>query len=80
MPSPEIHADKSQVTMLDVPSKGEARRPRVRVEFGALSHPGKVRGNNEDQFLVAQLAKSMQVCKASLHDSGETYSRTRKAT
>ena len=73
MPSPEIPADQPQATMLDVPSTGESRRPRVRVEFGALSHPGKVRGNNEDQFLVARLAKSMQVCKASLHDSGETY-------
>ena len=72
MPSPENLAVQPQDTMLDVPSKGESRRRRVRVELG-FEHPGKVRGNNEDHFLVARLAKSMQVCKTSLHDSGETY-------
>jgi len=43
---------------------------RVEVTFGAGTHPGKVRANNEDHFLVARLAKSMQVCKSSLADSG----------
>jgi len=38
-----------------------------------LSHPGKVRENNEDQFLVARLAKSMQVFKTGLPDAGTTY-------
>jgi len=42
----------------------------VAVETGARTHQGKVRQNNEDQFLVAKLAKSMQVCKSSLPDSG----------
>ena len=26
----------------------------VRVEFGAVSHPGKVRHKNEDHFLISQ--------------------------
>jgi len=43
---------------------------RVAIDFGAKTHPGKVRPNNEDQFLVARLAKSMQVCKSSLPDNG----------
>jgi protein phosphatase len=43
---------------------------RVELTFGAGTNPGKVRANNEDQFLVARLAKSMQVCKSSLADSG----------
>jgi protein phosphatase len=46
--------------------------PQVRIEFGAMTHPGKVRSNNEDHFLVARLCKSMQVCQASLPDEGST--------
>lgn len=49
----------------------EAPRPvRVGVEIGGRTHPGKVRPNNEDQFLVAKLAKSMRICATSLpvHD------------
>jgi serine/threonine protein phosphatase PrpC len=45
--------------------------PRVRVTTGALTHPGKVRTNNEDHFLVARLAKSMKICRSSLEHSGE---------
>ncbi len=45
---------------------------KVSMTCGALSHPGKVRTNNEDHFLVARLAKSMQICQSSLkHDAGE---------
>ena len=46
--------------------------PRVRITTGALTHQGKVRSNNEDHFLVARLAKSMQICQTSLNKSGET--------
>jgi PPM family protein phosphatase len=45
---------------------------RVRITCGALTHQGKVRTNNEDHFLVARLAKSMQICQSSLKNSGET--------
>lgn len=45
---------------------------RVRVTCGALSHPGKVRTNNEDHYLVAKLAKSMQIERSSLENAGET--------
>ena len=45
-------------------------KPGVRLEFGAMTHPGKVRTNNEDHFPVARLAKSMSVCKTSLPDDG----------
>jgi len=46
------------------------RPPRggVSVAYGARTHPGKVRQNNEDQFLVARLAKSMDVCRSSIPD------------
>jgi protein phosphatase len=39
---------------------------RARVEFGALTDPGKVRPNNEDQFLVARLTKTFEVLATSL--------------
>ena len=43
---------------------------RVEVTFGAMTHPGKVRQNNEDHFLVTRLAKIMQVFKSSLPENG----------
>ena len=36
--------------------------------------PGRVRQNNEDHFLVARLAKSMQIRRSSLRSSGERFS------
>lgn len=45
---------------------------KVEISCGALTHPGKVRQNNEDHFLVARLAKSMQICRSSLESVGET--------
>jgi PPM family protein phosphatase len=51
---------------------GETRSPRVAVKFGASTDPGKVRGNNEDHFLVARLSKSMEVCQTSLPGDGKT--------
>ncbi|HEV3163233.1 MAG TPA: hypothetical protein VGZ22_04265, partial [Isosphaeraceae bacterium] len=48
------------------------RAPLVRVDFGALTHPGNVRVKNEDHFLVAKLAKSMRICKTSLANAEAT--------
>ncbi|MDR3632687.1 MAG: protein phosphatase 2C domain-containing protein [Isosphaeraceae bacterium] len=45
---------------------------RLRVEFGALTHAGNVRENNEDHFFVARLAKSMHVFESSLPGAGGT--------
>ena len=42
------------------------------IKFGALTDTGKLRGNNEDHFLIARLSKSMQVCKTSLPGEGKT--------
>jgi protein phosphatase len=57
-------------TTLDFPIPGEMPPPRVRVSFGARTDRGKVRENNEDHFLVARLAKSLEVCKSSLTATG----------
>ncbi len=53
-------------------SIADSQPPRVAIKFGGLTHPGKVRGSNEDHFLVARLSKSMRVCKTSLPGEGET--------
>ena len=47
----------------------ERRRPYsslVRIDVSALSHPGRVRTNNEDQFFVTRLARSMETMLTSL--------------
>src|SRR5262249_49640412 len=38
----------------------------VHVEFGAMTHTGKVRPNNEDHFLVARQRKVFETVKTSL--------------
>jgi protein phosphatase len=50
-----------------------ARPVRVRVDFGALTHVGKVRPNNEDQYLIARLSKSLDVLASSL--PGDDHAR-----
>src|SRR5260370_37059510 len=44
----------------------------LRVRSFGMTHPGRVRTNNEDQFLVAELTKAMHVQHSSL-----TQPRTR---
>jgi protein phosphatase len=60
--------DKSEVTTVEYPpvQPDEIRLPRplserVRVQFGALSHPGRVRTSNEDHFLVLRAGRSMEM-------------------
>jgi PPM family protein phosphatase len=38
----------------------------VRIDVSALSHPGKVRANNEDQFFVTKLTRSFETMLSSL--------------
>lgn len=49
--------------------------PRVTATCGALTHQGMVRGNNEDQFLVARMVKAMRIERTSLpSEAGTRYS------
>ena len=48
--------------------------PRVSVLAAGATHPGKVRTNNEDQFLIAHLAKTIEVDASSLPEQGEVRS------
>jgi protein phosphatase len=41
------------------PQKEEVRSTLVKVDIGGLSHTGKVRSNNEDQFFVARFDRTM---------------------
>jgi protein phosphatase len=45
---------------------------RIQIRCAGATHPGKHRANNEDQHLIARLAKSMHVCQSSLPDDGQT--------
>ena len=40
----------------------------VKVEVGALSHPGKVRPNNEDHYLAARIGRTMDTLKTNLSE------------
>jgi protein phosphatase len=45
---------------------------KVRAAFGAMTHVGKVRANNEDQFLVARVSKVLEVLATSLPDGNHS--------
>jgi protein phosphatase len=45
---------------------------RMQVITAGGTHPGRVRQRNEDQFLIAKLAKSMRICASSLPESETT--------
>jgi len=74
MPNPEAAAALSDSTGPYLPR--ELRRPpRVAVSFCGLTDPGKVRDKNEDHFLIARLAKSMEIRATSLsHDGHAPFS------
>ena len=40
----------------------------VRVRSFGITHRGRVRANNEDQFLIAELTKTMRICQTSLSE------------
>jgi len=61
-------------TTVDFGGPPRMQPPGVRIEFGAMTNPGKARSNNEDHFLVARMAKSLTICRTSLPDSRGTYS------
>jgi len=63
--------DHDDAAELPAEGDGDAREPAgasalVELDVAALSHPGKVRKNNEDQFLVAVLLKALQIEQTSL--------------
>jgi protein phosphatase len=61
---------QSRVAVVDPANVGTVKvppgRPPLAVRSFGLTHPGKVRGSNEDQFLIASLRKSLHVQGTSL--------------
>jgi protein phosphatase len=51
---------------IDLSNPAQLVRPEVVVDVRALSHVGKTRENNEDQFLVARLSKALEILDSGL--------------
>jgi protein phosphatase len=61
--------DTAEFEMPPLESPGQIAPPlavRVEVDFGALSHPGKVRTNNEDHFLILRLGRVLDALLSNL--------------
>ena len=63
---PTGDGERSVTSTLDLPRPLPVGPSAVRIEFGARTHVGRVRTNNEDQYLIARLSKSLQVLDSSL--------------
>jgi serine/threonine protein phosphatase PrpC len=62
-----VSSDVAIVKPRNVPTITQAdARPLLRVRSAGLTDPGKVREGNEDQFLIAQLLKALEVKATSL--------------
>jgi protein phosphatase len=66
---------KHNADTVECPTPGELKQqlfapssPVVRVEIGALSHPGKVRPNNEDHYAVVRRSRSRTILATNLPD------------
>jgi len=70
---------QSHVAVVDPSNVGTTKvsngQPPLRVRSFGLTDPGKVRGTNEDQFLIASLHKSLHVQKTSLPQPKVQHSR-----
>jgi protein phosphatase len=62
----DTKAVSEEASTVDLPPLTPPWPETVRVEFGALSHPGRVRVNNEDHYLVSRMRKSLSVLHTNL--------------
>ena len=75
---------EDEIDTVEIPAQTDAleiRRPvpsaRVQVDVKGLSHPGKVRSNNEDHFLIARFDRTMQMLETNL-PPGEVAAHSRE--
>jgi protein phosphatase len=68
IPDPELSDTGEHVTFEELVARFFEDEPRtaVHVEFGALSHPGLVRDNNEDHYLVVRRRRVRDVLLSNL--------------
>jgi len=66
MSGPLVQSDQVTVEPNELTTPVHSRSAGLRVQSFGLTHPGKVRTNNEDQFLVAVLDKALRVQFTSL--------------
>ncbi len=71
--SQPIEMDTAEYEGLLSPSAEDTGRPKpdsmsVRADFGAVSHPGKVRLSNEDHFLVFRLCRTQENLLTNIRD------------
>jgi protein phosphatase len=72
----QLHPEERRTTVLEAaPAAAETAALQVRT-YG-LSHPGRVRPSNEDQFVIATLTKALQVQYTSLPQSRVRYGSER---
>jgi PPM family protein phosphatase len=67
--NPSYNMDTDEYPVLTSPTDGRSPRAAssvVQVDLAALSHPGKVRPNNEDHFLVVRFNRALQTVLTNL--------------
>lgn len=72
MPGPEAEAAAFSDSTGSFDPRPDRQPPRVSVSIGALTDAGRVRGHNEDHFLVARLTKAVRICATSLPSDGQS--------
>ena len=65
MASPDSPTKASDST-LDLPNRTVDPPRKVRFSFGAQTHPGKKRENNEDHFLVSRVSRNQEILLTNL--------------
>ena len=73
----QLQAGPGRATDLHLPGGDPGEAGAWTVESYGLTDPGRVRPRNEDQFLIATLAKALQVQQTSLPQSRMQYSADR---
>jgi protein phosphatase len=73
----ELHKNAAETVVMQAPSPTQPDERPLGVRAFGLTDRGRVRPSNEDQFLVATLAKALQVEHASLPKSKVEYGDTR---
>jgi protein phosphatase len=70
MPSTrELDTGEYMALVADAETVPPALSAAVHIDLGALTHPGKVRTNNEDHFLAVRFGRSLQTLKTNLSEA-----------